>query len=182
MRYAVLIPLFGCFIFARSSPDITLRGIDNLNNNFGTEVITASLYGTVSTFTHTALATVSTDYAGNAEIKLADSMVLAVNQLVEDSGACPGTEALKERTLPPGLKKRNPPIRTAPLAPEDCATRRVNAMIDQMRVGGRFNGLIALVRTGAVINRGLDGGLAGVMEGFYLCAQGIASLSWVRNH
>lgn len=162
IRYAVLIPLFGCFIFARSSPDITPKGIDNnLNEDFGTEVITASLYGTVSAFTHTALATVSTDYAGNAEIKLADSMVSAVNQLVEDSGVCPGTEALKERTLPPGLKKRNPPIRTAPLAPEDCTTRCVNAMIDQMRVGGRFDGLIALVRTSAVINRGLDGALLG---------------------
>ena len=109
-------------------------------------------------------------------------MVLAVNQLVGDNGVCPSTKALKERTLPPGLKKRNPPMRMAPLAPDDCTTRRVNAMIDQMRVGGRFNGLIALVRTGAVINRGLDGGLAGVMEGFYLRAQGIASLSWVRNH
>ncbi|KAL2052147.1 hypothetical protein ABVK25_007589 [Lepraria finkii] len=70
-------------------------------------------------------------------------------------------------------------MRTAPLALDDCATRRVNAMIDQMRAGGRFNGLIALVRTGAVINHGLDGSLAGVMEGFYLHAQGIASLSWV---
>lgn len=108
--------------------------------------------------------------------------MVAANEIVQDNGVCPSTKALKERTLLPGLKKRNPPMRTAPLALDDCATRRVNAMIDQMRAGGRFNGLIALVRTGAVINHGLDGSLAGVMEGFYLHAQGIASLSWVGNH
>ena len=175
MRYTALIPFFGYTVLA-------YQGIDNLNNSFGTEVITATLYGTTSAFTHTTLVTVSTDYAGNAEIKLSDAMVVAVKELFEDNGVCPSTKALKERTLPPGLKKRIPPMRMAPLAPDECAIRRVNSIVDQMRVGGRFNGLIALVRTGAVINQGLDGGLGDAMEGFYLRSQNIASLSWVRTH
>lgn len=176
-----LILLLNPSVSASVRPEVTPRALQRRDADYGTEVITATFYGTASTFTRTALATVSTNYAGDAEIKLADTMVSAVNDLVIDAGACAGTKTLRWRTILPHLKKRNPPTRTTQLAPNDCVTRRVNSMIDQMRPGGRFNGLIALVRTGAVINRGLDGGLAGALETFYLRARDITDLDWVRD-
>lgn len=101
-------------------------------------------------------------------------MVKAVQDMVADTALCPAKKE-KEKRAPPTYQKN-------PLAPGPCFDARVNSMIDQMRVGGRFNGLILSVRYGAAIHTGLAGGIADRMQGFYNRAAAVSQLAdWVRT-
>ena len=155
------------------------------------EILTQTYYpGSTTQFTHTALVAMQTDHARNVRVKVSDNMVEELHDFVKNEGACTDLQKPEKPHIPRDmLEKRNPPIRTQRLPnPDECMTRRVQSIIDQMRPGGRFNGLVTLVRTSNIIAetanlvyQTLDGGIRDAMQNFYLYATQNIDLTWVSS-